>query len=571
MTDLVRDVLYRMCKAVDTPKSLGVWLRYEHAQDELATINIDPKAYNDAASFFADYSCVCLLKKFKGLKTGIDTKKVALLGFDKAEEQCRLTNERLRSYSTTGRIDQVEPAILAKAQQLIAKVWGSPSFNDLFRYCSWGPGATATLSSARSTTENKMSELPMSVTPTALPFLRQVMKYDLAWNGHLLRCPVDGPVTLLQECFREIPYSRLLTVSKDAKTDRTIAAEPTGNIFLQLGLGRYLNSRLSRVGVNLVDQTRNKALASSALGLLATLDLSSASDTVAIELCRVLLPPDMFSILDSLRSPAYKLGGEVRRFHKFSSMGNGFTFQLESLLFWATAKAVQSVRACRGPIGVYGDDIIVPQAISQEVVTVLEAFGFAINKEKSYVDGRFFESCGGHYFDGFDVTPIYQKQVVDNDLEICRFVNRVYELSYARPFLGSERFFGKVHSAIFSRLPKTLRNFTGPGWAEGDGFFRVLNFSGEFSMNRGYRINYMAAKKPKKRLADGGLYAYMLRKTEQVPVQEKVSPGWFFDLSDFWTEGHVTPRPRGRIVAYKRSKRWIPLLMRGSSRGYGQW
>jgi len=577
--------LFGVCKHVDTPKSLGIWLRYELAQDELARVSIDPGSYDDAATFFKDYACVNLLRKYEGLDTGIDTELVALQAFDKAEEQCRVVNGHLSKFASTGRIDRVEHKILLRAQQLIADVWGDPSFDEMFRHCGWGPGSTATLRGARSTTESKMSELPLSATPSALPYLKQVLKTDLLWLGHLLKCQVDGPACLMPQCFSQIDFSRLLTVPKDAKTDRVIAAEPTGNIFLQKGIGGYLRRRLRRYGVNLDDQTRNQVLAETAqTSKLATLDLSAASDTVSIGLCRALLPPDMFKILDDLRTPSFCWSKQFFRFHKFSSMGNGFTFELESLIFWAICKSVQQVRACQGPIGVYGDDLIVPQPIVQEVITVLEACGFKINREKSFVDGRFFESCGRHYFDGVDVTPYYQKHIVDNDLEISRFFNRIFGLAYCRPFLDAEKCFGKVHSRLFSSLPRRLKKFQAPPWVLGDGFFHVQHFYGRFSPNRGYQINYMAVTPPAKSIADGGLYAYAMRKHNTTswklrdglpfvpaPLDVYHDPDTFIEhragylnqltrLSDFWTRGYVTHRPQGRIVTYKHSKRWVPLF-----------
>lgn len=561
---LVGEALYGLCSKVDTPISLGVWLRFKHAQNELAMAKISPRTYNDAETFFKDYACVNFLRKYEGLDTGIDTRVVALQAFDKAEEQCRIVNDTLRSYATTGRVDRVELSILLRAQQLIARVWGDPSFDVLFRHCGWGPGATATLTGESATTEDKMSESPMSITPSALPYLRQVQKSDLLWLGHLLKCQVDGQACLMPSYFNQIDWSRLLTVPKDAKTDRTIAAEPTGNIFLQKGVGGYLRQQLRRYGINLDDQTRNQQLANiSATAKLATLDLSQASDTVSIGLCRALLPPSMFKVLDDLRTPAYKLNGTVKRFHKFSSMGNGFTFELETVIFWALAKAVQECRSSKGPIGVYGDDIIVPQQIAGDVILVLESFGFKINEEKSFVDGRFFESCGKHYFDTVDVTPIYQKRLVDNDLELCRLYNRVFDLSYGRPYLDAERTFGKVHSRLYSRLPDRLKKFSAPAWVEGDGFFRVLHFAGRWSLSRGYRIQYMAATKPKERVADGGLYAYAMRKhsTFLPPSLFTRNEGNLVAerLSDFATEGKVTIRPRDRIVTYKRAIRWVSL------------
>lgn len=559
MNDSAEKVLFELCKKIDTPISLGIWLRCKHAPKELASYVIDPSVYNDADTFFGDYTCSSFLRKYEGLQTGVDTKDVALSAFNKCAQKCSAVNDRFLSYSTTGQIDQVEPSILARVQQLISSVWGDPTFQELFRLCGWGPGSTASLSGARATSEGKMSEVPMSVTPSALPYLRQVMSYDFAWLRHLLRCPVDGPASLLPQYYKLESCSRLMTVPKDAKTDRVIAAEPTGNIFLQKGVGGYIRKRLRKYGVNLDDQSRNQLLAKDAGKLsLATLDLSAASDTISIGLCKVLLPPDMFSLLDALRSPSYKLGEDIVRFHMFSSMGNGFTFELESLIFWAAAKAVSEYKNCQDPIGVYGDDIIVSQVAAEELIQVLEGFGFEINRRKSYVSGRFFESCGKHYFDGLDVTPVFQKRVVDNDLETSRCYNRVFDVAYLRCFSTCAKF-ARLHSQLISSLPIRLKKFRAPWWTEGDGFFRVINFTGKFSMNKGYCIYFMQASKVKEIVADGGLYALAIRNgSERQPVVNFLSE----KLEATATGGFVRPRPQGRIRTYYRAKRWVPLLYR---------
>ena len=43
--------------------------------------------------------------------------------------------------------------------------------------------------------------------------------------------------------------NRLMTVPKNARTDRVIAAEPDWNMFFQLGLGASIRARLQKVGL----------------------------------------------------------------------------------------------------------------------------------------------------------------------------------------------------------------------------------------------------------------------------------------------------------------------------------
>jgi hypothetical protein len=98
-------------------------------------------------------------------------------------------------------------------------------------------------------------------------------------------------------------------------------------------------------------------------------------------------------------------------------MGNGFTFEVESLIFWAIASTVvQAVTGTRyfrdHRVLVYGDDIIVPSCAYDQTLQALKVFGFIPNAEKSYGAGPFRESCGFHGFAGLDVTPFYIRRKI---------------------------------------------------------------------------------------------------------------------------------------------------------------
>jgi hypothetical protein len=254
-----------------------------------------------------------------------------------------------------------------------------------------------------------------------------VVKHDLHWSWALLGHQPEGDWEFLPETFKIVDTCRVTTVPKDAKTDRTIAIEPTGNLFLQKGIGGYFRDCLKRVGVDLNDQGVNQNLARIAQAFgLATLDLSAASDSVSIELVYELLPIGWASLLDDLRSPKALLpNGDITVLEKFSSMGNGFTFELESLIFWALGQSAAETNWPWGVLSVYGDDIICDQTLVPTISRLLSFCGFDLNKEKSFAEGLFFESCGKHFFNHRDVTPVYQKEILDNDREIIRFHNRL--------------------------------------------------------------------------------------------------------------------------------------------------
>lgn len=218
----------------------------------------------------------------------------------------------------------------------------------------------------------------------------------------------------------------LFTVPKKADIDRVACKEPDINMFMQRGVGRALRNHLLSVGVNLNDQTINQRLArfGSTHDGLSTIDLSSASDSISEGLVCLLLPIHWFGLLDDLRCHETLIDGELHRNHMFSSMGNGFTFELESLLFWALAKTVLHFRGgASGIISVYGDDIICPQHMTHDLIIALSFFGFTTNEEKSFISGPFRESCGGHYHYGRDVTPFYLRKPITHVTDVIHVAN----------------------------------------------------------------------------------------------------------------------------------------------------
>jgi hypothetical protein len=92
-------------------------------------------------------------------------------------------------------------------------------------------------------------------------------------------------------------------------------------------------------------------------------------------------------------------------------MGNGFTFPLETLIFWALAACCVRPEDV-GKVSVYGDDIIVPTYAYALLTEVLVAAGFLVNSKKSFVDGPFRESCGRDYLSGIDIRPSYIKDAL---------------------------------------------------------------------------------------------------------------------------------------------------------------
>jgi len=225
-----------------------------------------------------------------------------------------------------------------------------------------------------------------------------------------------------------VPGNVLFTVPKKTDIDRVACKEPDLNMFLQKGIGSYFRRALLKYRINLNDQSINRSLAreGSITGKLSTLDLSSASDSVSTGLVALFLPECWYTFLDAVRSPVTIIDGEEHPNHMFSSMGNGFTFELESLLFFTIAKAVTHFkRRGRGVVSVYGDDIICQTDVVTELIFALQYLGFSVNTEKSHSTGKFRESCGGHYYDGFDITPFYLRKPISRMDDLIDVANKL--------------------------------------------------------------------------------------------------------------------------------------------------
>jgi hypothetical protein len=228
---------------------------------------------------------------------------------------------------------------------------------------------------------------------------------------------------------RLVSANRVEFVPKSWKTDRTIACEAEGNMFLQLAFDRFCKSRLRRRGINLYDQTRNREMAregsvDASANSWATVDLSMASDTLAYNTVRLLLPEEWFGYLRSIRSQYGNVYQDQRlEYAKFSSMGNGATFTLETLVFAAACYAVGSRH-----FSVYGDDIIIETRFAEELMAFLAFLGFIPNASKTFLQGPVRESCGTLWHEGTLITPRYIREIDGRKAVLCHLVNTMVEI-----------------------------------------------------------------------------------------------------------------------------------------------
>jgi len=421
----LKRIALALCEGVNSPRALTVAILIRHEEwAQVASLRTDPRHYVDARAYSDAVVPTDFLRKLEDLPTGIDRRRKAIATFYQSEYACLRTNIRL-SKLNAGYYADVDLRVhdfIMELRKVIAGILGHPPE---FVKGRFGPGATFDDKGKLCTVPDKMSSQP-TLYPGSLGWLFQWG--ETAWARALsVRIP-QGP--------KFVRGNRFTTVPKDAEKYRGICIESSISGFYQLGLGRYIRRRLSLFGIDLEhgqEVHRQVACEASVKGHLATLDLSNASDTVSLELVRLVLPKKWFNLLDSLRAPSTFIEGKWVRLEKFSSMGNGFTFELETLIFLAIALTASrcSLTAVREKkVLAYGDDLIVPSESAADVIAALSFFGFETNKGKTFVEGSFRESCGGDYFDGADVRPHYVKESPSEPQDYIKLANGIKRLGH---------------------------------------------------------------------------------------------------------------------------------------------
>lgn len=221
-------------------------------------------------------------------------------------------------------------------------------------------------------------------------------------------------------CNGDAVPSTVISVPKTWKKKRIVAVEDVTRMYLQQGLREGLyegitrNTTLSR-HIDLSRPEKNRSLAQwgSKTRTFSTIDLSSASDCVSYRFVRELFKhlPRLWRIMDYLRTKAFIIQEQGRiESNIFATMGNAICFPVMTIVF--VLIVFEAAIQCNVPITeldfqVYGDDIVVPEVMTEKVLQLLQTYGFIPNTSKTFSGQSYFrESCGGEYINGVDVTPL---------------------------------------------------------------------------------------------------------------------------------------------------------------------
>lgn len=250
--------------------------------------------------------------------------------------------------------------------------------------------------------------------------------------------------------------STTIFVPKTLKTKRVISAEPVAVQFTQQGLMRVIlgavkRSPLSR-SINLRDQSLSQVSAKRASidGDYATVDYSSASDSVSWELIKSAFPTWLVLDLYCTKTDSTILpsGTVIPRLQKLSPMGSSVCFPVECLVFSAMAELACHLTGCPVDYRVYGDDVILPASAVPKLTEISEDLGFQLNALKSYSNRgitSFREACGVEAMNGQDVSTVSLSRQFYLPKELTPTTTEIFDL--LRSFYNNLKQSGAVFCA----------------------------------------------------------------------------------------------------------------------------
>lgn len=452
-------VIRELLRDIGTPFAETILGQIE--RNEPITVDANPSNYTNASEFFSDVQALALIKKNPHYECGIPKAQNALEKFMGAEEQCARTNTFFRKSLQAPRTGDLWQILYSARRFVQAIIGDEPGYLKP----DFGPGATTNLKGFETNIVSKLRTVP-EVTPEFYSEAHRMILTTLPL--YAISCGLVTRTRTTVEFNQRLPTTVgnvFTTVPKDWKTDRPICIEPGANMLFQKAYGNLIRRRLLRYGFDLdkrPDLHAEYARVGSIDDSLSTIDLASASDTISKEFVRFLLPQAWYDALDLVRCRRTVMpDGSVLKNEKFSSMGNGFTFELESLLFYSLLLAVRQLFGKkRDVVSCFGDDIIVSRHLAAKTIAILEFSGFTINLEKSFVSGPFKESCGHDYYRGVNVRPIYFKGIAGKKSieQLFYILNRIRKMA-ARFYIDNfcDPRFRNTWKSVLNRVPVELR------------------------------------------------------------------------------------------------------------------
>lgn len=423
--DTMNKCIMDLLEDFNTSRSLALAISFRNESYKTVDLcllkELDPYHFDDAHSLHVHKQSIALFKKSSYIAYDGDAIAESMDHFFKVDSECLVSDYQVRT------LKGQQWEIVNTAREIMSNILGEiPKYDEIFRELVITSGSVGGIGGDDVNIVTKLEDFAqLPVSRAATPFLSYLLKDPLVASIYRNNVPAD--------------YAELFSVPKQYNKVRVAAKSQIGNMLLQRPIGLFIGKKLKqRCGIDISTQQEfHKFLVTSFHDVYATIDQSDASDRICVELCKALLPYDWFRLLNLTRHRYLKVKGSesLVSMHKMANQGNGFIFELQTLIYYSLAKATVIVlhgeeRASKTLISVFGDDMICEEVHAAAIAQSLEFCGQKINFEKSYFSGRFKESCGVDTFDGFNVRAKYIKQFSSNLrglYELTNFIRSLYD------------------------------------------------------------------------------------------------------------------------------------------------
>lgn len=303
--------------------------------------------------------------------------------------------------------------------------------------------------------------------------------------------------------FTKVQGGKIFFALKNSEISRTCCTEASLEMLIQKACCAFLEERLERYfGISLKyqpDLNRELARLGSVDGSNGTIDLVSASDCIGLQLFIRDFPRGVLknTMLAARSSKAVLPDGSNAELRMVSTMGNAFTFPLQTLIFASLVKAVYVLMGIplrrsdkSNNFGVFGDDIIVVKQAYDFTIRMLEGLGFTVNVQKSFNSGPFRESCGHDYIRGVNIRGVYIRSL-ETPQEVYSAINRLTRWS-ANHSVGLPR--------TLSTLISWIRDIRVPPSESDDAGIHVPFVASKPKLDNSYWFTYRCYKRRLTRL-----------------------------------------------------------------------
>lgn len=368
--------------------------------------------------------------------------------------------------------------IFDKAGDIVERALSNVPFEPQTRFF-YGPGAS-------------LSGFEFDVTPKGQPrtYKSRLAKLS-SLAGELDDLELFFEPSLAEQIRQTSVYSswswdKLHQVPKNADKNRVITITSVLRKAKQKGIGEWIRKayrsiRSCNINHNLDTCARDHqvlAWIASKTSFFDTYDFSSASDRITFPILEEVLlgkpRPNCQKLWDMMQrssSLGFEWKGQRYTYRSFP-MGYSFTFELESLIFFAltvafllnwgfTLNEAPLDAAIAYLVSTYGDDLIVALSRARKSFErFFESIGFKLNAEKSFsIETSFRESCGADFNAGTFVRGFYVKTrhpTIRDFLRITNFTKVNYNVTDS--FLNTLPFYRKIKSAYGLNLCKLSVN-----------------------------------------------------------------------------------------------------------------